>query len=143
MVEAHDKCEEHGRQQKEPNGGSIKVEVVVLLSFLVPVIGHAVLTWRDVSNISSSVSRIEADVRSLDATIGVVAAETHANTIYREERQKGTDYWVEQIQQHEREIQQLQRNEAARSELFTGIDGADLRDRVERLEQKANKEGVE
>ena len=123
-------------QHESSNDGNIKIAMAVFLTFMVPVVGHGILTWRDVSNLTAAVARIESDVKLLDATIAVVAAETHANSIHREEHDKSAGHWIETIKENERAIRRLERETRTGTDPFTGTEGANLRARIERLERK-------
>jgi hypothetical protein len=129
----------------------ITIGLSALLAFLsifaAPGIGYGVWTWSNTHRLNDRVERLEADfaalhlsfeaeLKSLNATITVIAAEASANSIHRAEHEKSAGRWIDQIINNTRDIGDLQNTPKARSDPFTGTEGDALRDRIERLEQR-------
>ena len=108
----------------------------VVIALLITAAGNGVIAWSDLRNLRDSVARIESDVDIVDATLAAIASQAHANTIHRVEHDKSAERWINQILENEREIHLLQRAPEARPDPFTGTEGAALRGRIERLEQR-------
>ena len=132
--------------ESEQSGTISKAVAVVgglLTSALLVAGGHGILTWSDVRSLRADVARVESNLNVTDNTIAVVAAEANANSIHRIEHEKQAEKEIRRIDANETRslrnqflLERLRENPAARPDPFTGTEGADLRRRVEHLEQE-------
>jgi hypothetical protein len=105
----------------------ITIGLSALLAFLsiiaAPGIGYGVWTWSNTHRLNDRVERLEADfaalhlsyeaeLKSLNATLAVVAEEAHANSIHREAHEESAGRWIDQIIDNSKEIRELQRTKA-------------------------------
>ena len=126
----------------EPNereqSGSIKVAIAIAAALVVAAVTNGIAVWSDVRLLSSAVSRIESDLATLDVTLARVAIETSANSVHRVEHQRQSDQWIKQIERNRDAIEALREKPSARPDPFTGTEGRELKQRIERLEERGS-----
>jgi hypothetical protein len=124
----------------EPNEheqqGSVKIAIAVAGALVVAAVTNGVALWSDVRLLSAAVARMESDLTELDATLARISIETSANTVHRAEHERQSERWIEQIERNRDAIEALKEKPSARPDPFTGTEGRQLRERIERLEER-------
>jgi hypothetical protein len=120
----------------EQQSGYTKIAAAVITALLVAAIGQGVLVWRDIAVLAHTVKDLRDTYITDAATLAAIAEQAHANSIHRIEHKEQAERYIRKIEANERAIIQLQVNTSSRADPFTGSEGAELRDRIERLEQK-------
>ena len=118
----------------EGQAGAYKVAIAVFTALLVTAIGQGVLVWRDASVLSSRVAELRHAVDANTESLRVLGQIANANAIHRQEHERSAARWIKQIEQNERDLQDLLRNSGARPDPFTGTQGRALDDRIRKLE---------
>ena len=114
--------------------GHYKIAVAVFTALLTAAIGQGILVWRDASVLSSRVAELRSAVDANTESLRVLGQISNTNAIHRQEHERQADRWIKQIEQNERDLQDLLRNSGARPDPFTGTQGRALDDRIRRLE---------
>ena len=114
--------------------GTYKVAIAIFTALLTAAIGQGILVWRDASVLSSRVSELRSAVDANTESLRVLGQIANSNAIHRYEHERQADHWIKQIEENERNVQDLLRNSGARPDPFTGTQGRALDDRIRRLE---------
>jgi hypothetical protein len=112
-----------------------KVAVAVIAALLTASVGQGFLVWRDVAVLSHTVAELRDTYVTDAATLAAIAQQAHANSIHRVEHERQAKRYIDKIEANERSIIELRVNTQSRADPFTGTEGAELRTRIQRLEQ--------
>jgi len=85
--------------------------------------------------LSHSVAELRDTYVTDAATLAAIAQQAHANSIHRAEHERNFDRTIKKVEANERAIIELRVNTQSRADPFTGSEGAELRTRIQRLEQ--------
>lgn len=114
--------------------GTYKVAVAVFTALLTAAIGQGILVWRDTSVLSSRVAELRSAVDANTESLRVLGQIANTNAIHRQEHERSAERWIKQIEENERNLQELLRNSGARPDPFTGTEGRALDERIRKLE---------
>ena len=118
-----------------PHFSYLKSVVMILAAFLIGAISQGIVVWRDISLLSADLENFQQVVDANSAAIDVLARQTSANTIYREERVKNVEEWYRRVRGLEQDVRSLQRQSTG-PDSFIRTEVLELEERVKKLESE-------
>ena len=118
-----------------PHFSYLKSVVMILAAFLIGAISQGIVVWRDISLLSADLENFQQVVDANSAAIDVLARQTSANTIYREERVKNVEEWYRRVRGLEQDVRSLQRQSTG-PDSFIRTEVRELEERIKKLESE-------